>query len=173
MERAQNGDQAAFAAIYQARAGEVSRYAGVILRDIDLVEDVTAQTFLLAWKNLPTLRRRDRFDAWLFRIAHNLAINELKRRPTASLDEVPELPDSTRFASPAGMLELKAQAGALRSALLRLSEDHRLVLTLRFFHDLPHAEVARRLGKSEDAVRALQYRELKQMRQIVLADEES
>ena len=100
MERAQNGDQAAFAAIYRARAGEVSRYAGVILRNIDLVEDVTAQTFLLAWKNLPTLRRRDRFDAWLFRIAHNLAINELKRRPTASLDELPELPDSTRFASP-------------------------------------------------------------------------
>lgn len=69
IERAQEGDERAFAELYRVR--EVARYAGALLRADYLVEDVVAQTFLLAWRDLPRLRDPRRFDSWLFRIAHN------------------------------------------------------------------------------------------------------
>ena len=71
VERARHREQDAFAAIYQARVRDVSRYVGSMVREPERVEDVVAQTFLLAWRDLPRLRAPERFDAWLFRIAHN------------------------------------------------------------------------------------------------------
>lgn len=169
--RAQKSDRAAFSLIYQARAGAVGRYAATILHSIDRAEDITAQTFLVAWKNLPTLREPQRFDAWLFRIAHNAAIDELQRRPTVPLEGIADPADSSRFNSPSAALEGGAEADRLRAALLRLPAEQRAVLVLRFFGDLPHADVSRQLGKSEEAVRALQYRALRGLRKLLQTKE--
>ena len=141
---------------------------GAILQDIDLAEDVAAQTFLSAWQHLPTLRRPARFDAWLFRIAHHQALNELrKRRPTTPLDDLPELADPDRLSSPTDLLDGKIDRETLWHALLRLPEMQREVLVLRFLEELPHARIAAQLGKSEEAVRALQYRALNRLRELI------
>lgn len=167
VERAREGDEDAFAAIYRARVPDVTRYVASILRDPDRVEDVVSQTFVLAWRDIPRLRQPDRFEAWLFRIAHNQAMSDLRRRPTAPLEAAPEPADESRDASPAALVEAGADADAVRHALVRLSEVHRSVLVMRFLLDLPHAEVARELGKTEEAVRALQYRALVRMRELL------
>jgi len=91
VERARTGDKAAFAVLYQQRAGGVLRYAMSLLRNPAAAEDVAAQTFLQAWQGLPRLKHADRFDAWLFRIAHNVAMSELRRQPTAPLETAPEI----------------------------------------------------------------------------------
>lgn len=167
VERAREGDEDAFAAIYRARVRDVIRYVGSLVRDPHRVEDVVSQTFVLAWRDIPRLRQPERFEAWLFRIAHNQAMSDLRRRPTAPLEAAPEPADESRDASPAALVEADADAVAVRNALARLPEVHRTVLVMRFLLDLPHAEVARELGKSEEAVRALQYRALVRMRELM------
>jgi len=167
VERAREGDQDAFAEIYRARVKDVLRYVASIVRDPDRVEDVVSQTFVLAWRDIPRLRKPERFEAWLFRIAHNQAMTDLRRRPTAPLESAPEPADDSRDASPAALVEAGADGDAVRVALARLPELHRTVLVMRFLLDLPHADVARELGKTEEAVRALQYRALVRMRELM------
>jgi RNA polymerase sigma-70 factor (ECF subfamily) len=174
VQRAQNSDKVAFEALYNQRITAVSRYIGAILKDVDTAEDVASQTFLLAWKNLPTLRNTDQFDAWLFRIAHNQSMNEIKkRRPATALDDAPELIDNNRFSSPTEALDGKYDRSRVRTAMLHLSRDHREVLALRFLRELPHAEIAQQLGKSEEAIRSLQHRALKRLRQVLESQEDS
>ena len=80
------------------------------------------------------------------------------------LDEAPEPADTSPFTAPAQVLDCKLEAERVRNALLELAPAQRDVLVLRFFEELGHAEVARRLGRTEQAVRALQYRALRQLR---------
>jgi RNA polymerase sigma-70 factor (ECF subfamily) len=167
VERAREGSEDAFAAIYRARVRDVVRYVTTIVRDPQRVEDVVSQTFVLAWRDVPRLRQPDRFDAWLFRIAHNQAMSDLRRRQVTPLEDAPEPMDESREASPAALAEAGADADAVREALARLPEVQRSVLVMRFLRDLPHADVARQLGKSEEAVRALQYRALVRMRELM------
>jgi RNA polymerase sigma factor (sigma-70 family) len=65
------------------------------------------------------------------------------------------------------MLGLRSEVEELREALIELPGDQRAVLLLRFIRDLPHSEVARLLGRSEEATRALQYRALRSMQRIL------
>ena len=99
------------------------RYVRSILRDPTVAEDVTSQTFLQAWQSLPRLRNAGRFDAWLFRIAHNAAISEARRPATTPLEG--------RFADPQTVLDGKASAAQVRDALLTLPETQREVIVLR------------------------------------------
>lgn len=167
VERAQARDRNAFSELFRAYVSDVSRYVGSMLRDTDRAEDVVAETFLLAWRDLPKLRAPERFAGWLFRIAHHRTMSELRRRPTSPLEEAPEREDESVAGSPAGALEAKLQSERLGAALQRLSEEHRQVLVLRFLRGLSHAEVAEQLGRSEQATRALQYRALARMRRLL------
>ncbi len=98
--RAQARDRDAFATLYTLRFRDVARYVTAILGRVDQAEDVVAQTFLLAWKNLPTLRRPERFDAWLFRIAHHQAINEFRRPRHQAIEDVAEPADPSPLSTP-------------------------------------------------------------------------
>ena len=92
------------------------------------------------------------------------AINEVGRRPTVRLEDIAEPLDPSPFGSPVERAEHKAEVERLRRELLELSPTHREVLLLRFRHGLSQAEIAKALGKREEAVRALQYRALRQLR---------
>ena len=167
VERARTGDKAAFAVLYQQRAGGVLRYAMSLLRNPAAAEDVAAQTFLQAWQGLPRLKHADRFDAWLFRIAHNVAMSELRRQPTAPLETAPEIAGPDRTHNPETLVAGRSDALAVRSALQALPEPMRDVLVLRFYLDLSHAEVGRQIGKSEQNARVLQFRALQQLKRIL------
>lgn len=170
VERAQAGDQQAFERLYRLQFPGIARQVAALVRDPDRTEDTVAQTFLLAWRDLPTLRRVDRFDSWLARIAHNQAMSELRRRRTAPLEDAPEPEDPSDLDRPDAAFALRASADAVHAALIELPDDQRQVLVLRFIRDLPHSETARLLGRSEQATRALQYRALRSMHQIMGGD---
>jgi len=165
VEQAQSGDDSAFEELYRSRVQAVFRYAKSIVRNPTVAEDVTAQTFLQAWKALARLRQPERFDSWLFRIAHNVAISEVKRSPqAANLDETPEPVETSRLNDPESLVDLKFDVAAVREGLLGLPEHLREILILRFFSGLSHEEVGRQVGKTAQNVRVMQFRALKRLR---------
>lgn len=79
VERARAGDEEAFASLARAAGDRLLAIAYRILRDLGLAEDAVQQTLVLAWRELPSLRDVDRFDAWLRRLLVNACYREARR----------------------------------------------------------------------------------------------
>jgi RNA polymerase sigma-70 factor (ECF subfamily) len=133
--------------LYRSCRDDVYAYVAGLLRDEHAAEDVTALAFERAY------RRRRRFDprrgngrAWIFAIARNAALDELRcRRRTTSLEADPE---DVAAAAPDDGAELALRRTALRAAMDRLDPRERELIALRFFAGLGHAEIAAVLGIS-------------------------
>jgi RNA polymerase sigma-70 factor, ECF subfamily len=157
-------DDEAFAALFRASAADVHGYAIALLGDRGAAEDVTA----LAFERL--YRSRARLDggrgtprAWLFAIARNAALDELRRRRRAPRLEVPEeLPgcEEDELA-----LERIARRSSVRDALAALPLREREVVLLKFHGQLSNAELARALGISESNAGTRLHRALTRLRQ--------
>jgi RNA polymerase sigma-70 factor (ECF subfamily) len=144
---ARAGGALAFDDLYRSCRDDVYAYVAGLLRDRHGAEDVTALAFERAY------RRRRRFDprrgsgrAWLFAIARNAALDELRRRQrTTSLAAEPE---DVEAAEPDEDAELALRRTALRAAMRGLDHRDRELIALRFFAGLGHAEIATVLGIS-------------------------
>lgn len=156
VRRAQNNDREAFAQLYEAYFEKIYRYVTLRLGDEMEAEDITQQVFLNTLRSISSFKWRGKpFSAWLFRIAHNLVTDYLrkKKRATLPLDQsaVDDEPNPEQIA------EEKLDFERLLQATKKLTEAQREVLSLRFSSGLPIAEVARVMGRSEGAVKALQH----------------
>ena len=165
--QAKRGDREAFAELYRLRARKVFSYLTKILRGRSAAEDATAETFLQAWQGIRKLRDPDRFDGWLFRIAHHVAMDELNRPATMELENAPEPTDATTAANPEAVAVRGVAEELIRHALLELPDRYREVLVLRYFGQWSDHEVAQQLGTTEGNVRALRMRGMRRLRSIM------
>ena len=141
--RAQRGDKGAYADL---AAGIADRYLAVarrILRDLDLAEDATQQALLTIWRDLPQLRDPARFEAWSYRILVRACYAEgrTQRRWAPNLRLLPA--DEPMAADGFDSVVDRDQ---LESGFRRLSLEHRAVVVLRHYLDLPLERVAEVLG---------------------------
>lgn len=155
-------DALAFDALYRRYVARIYRFARARLDSEQDAEDVTTATFMEAYTSLGGYREQGQFGAWLFTIARRQVL-ALRRRTRAHGDI-----DAVDLMVPA--TDLPAHRDVLRRALLRLSEDRRDVLLLRFYGDLKVAEIAAVLGKGESAVKMLLHRGLAQLHQLLRED---
>ena len=161
VERAQRGDRNALEELYLLHFDRIYSYLHLSVGNRHDAEDLTTQTFLKMLEAIGRFRwQAAPFSAWLFRIAHNLAMDHFRaRRRVQTEDEVPEPePDPTSSA------EEEAMQSIGRASLLELIEDlspdQRQVLALKFVFNFANAEAATILGKTEGAVKSLQHRAL-------------
>jgi RNA polymerase sigma-70 factor (ECF subfamily) len=173
VRRAQQQDQEAFAELYEAYFDKIYRYIMLKIGDRTEAEDMTQQVFIKALKSLPSYKYKDvPFSAWLYRIAHNQAIDHFRkfsRQQSSELMEAitPDDPDE----NPQHQTELRADIENLVQAMRQLTRAQQEVISLRFSSDLPVAEVARIMGRSEGAVKALQHSAVVALRKIMVAEE--
>jgi RNA polymerase sigma-70 factor (ECF subfamily) len=141
--RAQRGDKEAYADLAFAIADRFLGVARRILRDIDLAEDATQQALLSIWQDLPNLRDPARFEAWSYRILLRACYAEgrRQRRWAPNLRLLP--PDEATRGD--GMSSV-TDRDQLESGFRRLSLDHRAVVVLHHYLDLPIDRVAELLG---------------------------
>jgi len=169
--RAAQVDRAAFAVLYRRYLDRVYGYCFYLLGDHHDAEDVTERTFLAALAAIDRFRDQGAgFRSWLFRIAHNQVANALRsrgRRRTSPLESVAEPMASTDTADEIGRAD---EARRVRRALGKVSEDRRQVLVLRFVDGLSSQEIGAVLDRSPGAIRVLQHRALREMREILAAD---
>jgi RNA polymerase sigma-70 factor (ECF subfamily) len=156
---AQAGDVACFGQLYERYFDKVYSYLSFKLGNAAEAEDLAEQVFLKALESLGGYRWTGvPFQAWLFRIAHNLLVDYLRRRSKRASEPLDEaLPDRRREADPEALLAEKLTRQGLIEAVERLTELQRQVIALKFAGGLSNAEVAAILGKTEGAVKALQH----------------
>lgn len=167
VKRAQRGDRAAFGLL----AGDVAtRFLAVsrrILRDIDLAEDAVQQTLVAIWRDLPQLRDPARFDAWSYRLLVRACYAEGRRARhwTPNLRVLPaDEPAST------GDLDTVIYRDQLETAIRRLSVDHRAVLVLHHYADIPLDRVAQILEIPVGTVNSRLHHAMRAMRAALDAD---
>ena len=161
VERAQAGEREALEELYLLHFDRIYSYLHMSVGNRHDAEDLTTQTFLKMLESIGKFRWRSvPFSAWLFRIAHNLAMDHFRAgRRWQPEEEPPE---------PVGAEEVSAEEEALhsigRQSMLqlidKLSEEQQQVLTLKFVFNFGNAEAATILGKTEGAIKSLQHRAL-------------
>lgn len=168
--RAAQSDRAAFGVLYRRYLDRVYGYSFYLLGDHHDAEDATERTFLAALAAIDRFQDQGAsFRSWLFRIAHNQVANALRgrgRRRTSPLESVAE---PVAPADPAAEADDADQARRVRRALRMVSDDRRQVLVLRFVDGLSSREIGAVLDRSPGAVRVLQHRALRDVREILAA----
>jgi RNA polymerase sigma-70 factor, ECF subfamily len=162
---AQQGDQMAFASLYEQYSPLVFRF---LRRRLDgseqIVEDLTEDVFVKVYEKLDRYVERGLpFTAWLYRIAHNHLVDYLRSLPrlsTHSLDEVAEMPEPETTSDYTRVLDRQS----LEPALARLTPEQRQAVELRFLQGMSVAETAATMGRSDEAVKKLQARALANLR---------
>lgn len=155
-----------FEELYRSSRDDVYAYVATLLRDPASAEDVTALAFERAYRRRRTFdRRRGEERAWLFGIARNAALDELRRRRRMA-DPVPDLADeSSRTVE--DHAEIALRRTAVRSALMALEPRDREIVALKFHAGLSNAELARVLGVSESAAGTKLHRVMKKLREAL------
>jgi RNA polymerase sigma-70 factor (ECF subfamily) len=170
VEGAIRRDTEAFGELYDRHVVRVYRHIYYLVGKAQEAEDLTAQTFLQAWQAIDRYEVRGApFVSWLLRIAHNLAVSHLRgRRDNSQLHDT--FVDETPRRNPEEAWEQKVDEERVRQAILKLGNDQRQVIILRFVEDSDYREVAEIMGKSVAAVRVIQHRALSALRKQLQLD---
>ena len=163
------GDRRACRALVDRHLAALVRYANRMLGDAAEAEDVAQEAFLRLWRSLaerPEVSAS--IGAWLFRVAHNLCIDQLRRRRSIPLDDIVEPPDATPDAAEQ-MLAAERQR-AVAAALGALPERQRAAILLCHYEGFSNAEAAGVLGVGVEAVESLLARGRRGLRQRLMAD---
>jgi RNA polymerase sigma-70 factor (ECF subfamily) len=165
--RAQRGDEEAFASLAVAAGDRLHAVAHRILRDADLAEDATQQALLAIWRDLPQLRDPARFDAWSYRLLVRACYAEAGRTrrwaPNVRLLPVEEPASGDGLSS-------VVDRDQLERGFRRLSIDHRAVVVLHHYLDLPLPEIAEVLGIPAGTVRSRLHHAMRGLRAALEAD---
>ncbi|MBL8066075.1 MAG: sigma-70 family RNA polymerase sigma factor [Chthonomonadaceae bacterium] len=162
VDRAVKGDEEAFRTLYETYYNKTFAICKGILLNSEEAEDIVQEVFLLAHKNLRRFDRRAKFSTWLFRIAVNRSIQESRKSKykaqTYTLTD--EVTDTV-----AGPEEPSTVDPAIESAMSRLHEADRAVLTLFYWDELSLEDIGATLGCSSNAAKTRLFRARERFRE--------
>ena len=162
---ARAGDKEAFGLLYREYFTPIYRFVLIKTRHKETAEDITQAVFLKSLGAIDEYKDTGApFIAWLYMIARNLCLDYFKKKSTIIVEEETwlELGDE-RFGASA-LAEKRERTQEIARALEKLSNDQCEVVILRFIEERSYAEIAEILGKSEEALRALNSRAMKIMK---------
>src|SRR5438477_1874166 len=161
VEQAQQGKREALEELYLLHFDRIYSYLHMSVGNRHDAEDLTTQTFLKMLESIGRFRwQAAPFSAWLFRIAHNLAMDHFRARRRWQPEE--EVPEPVGSEEPSAELEAMQSIGrqSMLELIDKLSTEQQQVLTLRFVFNFANADVAKILDKTEGAIKSLQHRAL-------------
>ena len=167
VEEAVGGDANAFGRLYDMYVDRIYRHACYRVGSTEDAEDLTQQVFLRAWQAIGRYKKTSSpFLTWLMRISHNLVIDFYRSKKDKTYLDF-EIASSDSHSNPERVVEMEFDQQQLRRAILRLSADQQQVILMSFIEGFSYSEIASTLGKSEGAIRVIQHRALKKMRNIL------
>jgi len=167
--RARDGDRDAFTELVARSIGRLTAVARMILRDEYAAQDAVQEAYIQAWRSLPGLREPERFEGWLRRILVRSCFTTLRRGKRADALEIQLTPgDEPAIAGAEGDVAMHDQ---LERGLARLSPEHRAVVVLVYYLDLPLADAAQAMGVPLGTAKSRLNRATQALRAAVEADE--
>ena len=169
VDRARRGDREAFSVLAGGAVDRLYGIARLILRDTELAEDATQDALVRAWRDLPTLRDVERFDAWLYRlIVRSCAdVGRHRRRWRAEVTILQSEP-----AEPDRVSDL-ADRDQLERGLRRLNDAQRTILVMHFYIGLSPKETAEALAIPVGTAKSRLHYAIEALRAALAADERS
>lgn len=169
IQRAQKGDQDAFAALVDEHQRYVYNLALRILGDENEAQDLAQEAFVRAWMALPNFRGQSQFRTWLYRIVTNLCYNRLPnlRRSLADLgdDVLTDIPETDNLhGNPARHIESNEIRSYLHEAIDLLDSHYKMLITLRYQDELSYEEIANLLNLPLGTVKTGLFRAKKKLR---------
>lgn len=171
IQRAKLGEKEAFGKLYELYVDRLYRYCFFrVGNNRELAEDLVQSSFIKAWEKIDTFGkglpagRQGSFQAWLYTITRNTLVDHIRSdKQNVSIDET--------FADEKQELEehvhKKMEVEKVMKAVKYLTDEQQELIILKFIEDLSNKEIAKILGKKEDAIRAMQYRALQELRKIL------
>ena len=164
-------NEAKLTSLYEEYYDKIAHYVYTHIGDRSEAENIAGEVFLKALESLKSYKERGiPMQAWLFRIAHNLTVDYLRKavkRKTVSIDTVEIASD----ADPTTMVEKNMELERLTKAMEQLTWEQGEVLRLRFFGELTSKETGNILKKSDGAVREMQRVALEKLRKLLVTEQ--
>jgi len=172
IKQVQKGDRDAFSRLVETWHGKIYRFAYRFFADEADAHDITQKTFIKTYQNVAGLKEPEKFSSWIYRIANNLCLDELKRagrRKSTSLEAYIEQADGIEGEETAPDTELqnKELGTILQKALLMLPDEQRAVIILKEYEGLKFREIADILEEPESTVKSRLYYGLKSTRRVL------
>jgi RNA polymerase sigma-70 factor, ECF subfamily len=166
---ARDGDRQAFAGLVERYGRPIYSLAYRMLGNAEDAEDAAQETFLRAYRSLRAYDFRRPFSTWMLSIAAHHCIDCLRRRrAVVSLDDAPswrQVPSDG--IDPDRAAEDADEAERIEAGLLALPDDYRLVLVLRYWHDLGYSDMASVFGETESAIKSRLHRARRQLADVL------
>jgi RNA polymerase sigma-70 factor, ECF subfamily len=163
---AQSGSMSAFDTLFRYYNARICTYLTRMVGNDEEGHDLAQETFIKVWRALPEMNDESRFEIWLYRIATNTAIDQLRRRkfrwPLSKNHEADDTSESMRVAGPEEQIEV---AELIKLALAQLSPQYRACLLLQHVVGFSQREIAQALKLSEKSISIYVGRGSEQFRQ--------
>ena len=171
IQRAQAGDQEAFACLVEAYQIAVYNLAYRMLGNAVEAEDAAQETFIRVYTRLDTYDSERKFSSWLLAIASHYCIDRLRQRRLGllSLDELPPWRWLASSSRPEEAVIRGEERDEVRQLLDQLPPHYRATVILRYWHDLSYQEIAEAMETTESAVKSTLYRARRMLSQGTLA----
>jgi RNA polymerase sigma-70 factor, ECF subfamily len=158
--------------LFARHHNEIYAYLVRMLRDPELAADLTQDAFVKAYKAYDALEKDENARAWLYQIAHRVALDELRRRKIIRM--IPWTGEAHGAAPSAERIAMDLRlSGPLERALARIPERQRAALLLAELHDLSGVELAAAMGVSHVAARAILTRARESLRRALAAEKDA
>jgi RNA polymerase sigma-70 factor, ECF subfamily len=164
-----NGDSIAFNKLVSRWQNKIHRFVYRYFADSDEAREITQKTFIKVYHRIDTLDDESKFSSWIYRIATNLCLDEMKRagrRRSARLDDWIDTTEYIDINTPHSKLERKEMQQLLQKALQAIPKEQRAVIILKEFEKLTFREIAEILEEPENTVKSRMYYGLKALRKI-------
>ena len=162
IQRAREGNQAAFARLVQAYQTPVYNLAYRMLGNSVEAEDAAQETFIRVYTRLHTYDPTRKFSSWLLAIASHYCVDVLRRRRVnwSSLDDLPPMIELSvpRSTQPEQVAIVQQNAGTVQRLLETLSPSYRVPIILRYWYDMPYREIAQVMDVTESTVKTRLHR---------------
>ncbi len=173
IRRAQALDSGALAELYDRHFDAIYRYLYTRVRHQADAEDLTEQVFLKMVDSIQRYRPRGvAFSSWLYRIAHNLLVDQYRRSGREPVELGDEVHDSRPDSDPAVLLQNSEERRQLRAAVRRLTPEQQQVITMRFIDNVEVEEIARQMRRRPGAIHSMQHRALASLYRFLLEREQ-
>ncbi len=167
IEDAKAGNQEAFGIIYNHYIAQIYRFVLFKVSGKQIAQDLTHETFLSAWQNIKNYKHKEfPISSWLYQIARNKVIDYYRTNKKNISIDTEEFDESSLGFEEQKNLDGPMNLEKIKSLITYLKPEYQDVIIMRYVEDLDHGEIAHAMKKSEGAVRLLQHRAIKNLKEL-------